>query len=275
MRAGATRGDPARVLGDVRGAPLSSKIRAMRTRFLGVLVAVAAAATAIGCGGTGEPEPGTGAAAAVARDGEGEIVIPPFDVSGDAEGLLLTWFDERGVHLATARQDIPEERRGQVRVDSLDIPPDERDPEYVYVADLRAPGENGRYVVRRLRREEFDRLVERFGDAPEAPPAPAAPGSPASGEVVVFGASWCGACREVEAFLRSRGIPFVERDVERDPSAREDMLRRAARAGIRSTAIPIIDFRGRIIQGFDRAALERAIRETGAAGGGGSNGITI
>jgi glutaredoxin len=163
---------------------------------------------------------------------------------------------------------VPEARRGEVRVDSLEVAPEDRDPDHVFVADLREAGDGGRYVVRRMTRADFDRRVETFGDTLEGG-GPSSTGQAATAEVVIFGASWCGACREAEAFLRGRGIPFVERDIEREPGAREDMQRRAQAAGVRPTGIPIIDFRGRIIQGFDREALERAIRETSVAGSGG------
>jgi glutaredoxin len=227
-----------------------------------------------GCGGEGASESSSGESAQASAESAGEIVTPPFAVRGDADGLLLTWFDHEGPHTAASRHEIPEERRGEVRVDSLEIPPDERDPEHVFVADLREPGDDGRYVVRRLPRDAFDRRVETFGDVLEGG-GPESTGEVASSDVVVFGASWCGACRETEAYLRGRGIPFVERDIEREPGAREDMQRRAAAAGVSPRGIPVIDFRGRIIQGFDRQALDRAIRETAAGSGGGGGGITI
>ena len=102
---------------------------------------------------------------------EGELVTPPFAVRGEAEGLVLTWFDEDGAHTATSRRDIPEARRGEVRVDSLEVAPEERDADHVYVADLRTPGEDGRYAVRRMPRAAFDRRVETFGTRPRALPA--------------------------------------------------------------------------------------------------------
>lgn len=202
---------------------------------------------------------------------EGEIVQPPFDVRGEAEGLLLVWFDAEGLHTATRRSEIPEAHRAMVRVDDLSLPPEERlDPELVWVADLRR-AEDAAYPVRRMPRATFDaRVSEASGAEPEAlaeAPAPSAPADPApaldaSADVVIYGASWCGACRSAAAFLRSRNVEFVERDVEREPGAREAMMRAAQRAGIRPNGIPVIDFRGRVIQGFDRPALERAIADT-------------
>lgn len=201
---------------------------------------------------------------------EGELVRPPFAVRGDAEGLLLTWFDEEGTHVAPSRNEIPQARRERVRVDSLSLSPEERDPDHVFIADLRAPLADGTYAVRRFAREAFDRLVDQGGnEAVASAPTP-------SDDVVIFGASWCGACRQTEAYLRERGIPFIERDIEREPDARADMQRRTSRAGVSPRGIPVIDFRGRIIQGFDREALDRAIRETrGGITGTESPGVSI
>lgn len=202
---------------------------------------------------------------------EGELTTPPFEVRGEAEGLLLVWFDEEGLHTASRRSEIPEAHRAMVRVDDLSLPPEDRlDPELVYVADLRR-AESGSYPVRRMPRASFDARVSEAGGVAAEPAAAAGAGEPAgdapaqadaSAGVVLYGASWCSACRSAAAFLRSRNVEFVERDVEREPGAREAMLRAAQRAGVRPNGIPVIDFRGRVIQGFDRAALERAIRET-------------
>ena len=186
---------------------------------------------------------------------EAPVVTPPFAVRGDLSGLMLTYFDAEGVHTTEHLSDVPEPARALVRVDSLRMAPDDRDPDAVYVADLRAPGEGGNYVVRRMTRESFETAAR------EARPEPVAVAT--SDEVVVFGASWCGACRQAEAYLRERNVPFVEHDIEREPDARADMQRRARAAGITANGIPIIDIRGRVMQGFDPGAVDRALRETG------------
>lgn len=224
--------------------------------------------TLLACGGDREETtPAHAAEGATTEASAGTVVTPPFPVRGNAEGLLLVWFDEEGPHTAASRIDIPNERRAEVRVESLDLDDAEgSDPESVYVADLRSADEDGNYTVRRMARADFDARIDAYVAAARGEGGSAVATS--SADVIVFGASWCGACRETEAFLRARNIPFVERDIEEDPAAAADMRARAAAAGLHPTGIPVIDFRGRIILGFDREALEAAIRETTPGGGG-------
>ncbi len=205
---------------------------------------------------------------AIAREqGSGEVVTPPFDVRGEAEGLLLVWFDAEGTHAAQKRSDIPEASRGQVRVDSLAVAPERRlDPELVYIADMRAPGGNGAYVVRTLPRVEFEALVDRASGTPvvaeNTPNAQNAQQANTSGDIIIYGADWCGACQAAARFLRSRQVPFVERNVEQDPSANAEMQRKAAAAGIRPNGIPVIDFRGTILTGFDPQRMDQLLQST-------------
>ena len=188
---------------------------------------------------------------------EGEIVTPPFSVRGEAEGLLLVWFDEEGPHVAAHRSDIPEARRDFVRVDDLSLGPDEgAGPDHIYVADMSQAGEGGDYAVRRMTRDAFDTRVSE-AHPPEEPTVVAAGDSDA--DVIIYGASWCSACRSTAAFLRENDIAFVERDIECEPGVCEAMQRAAQAAGVETTGIPVIDFRGEIIAGFNRGALRRAI----------------
>jgi glutaredoxin len=201
------------------------------------------------------------------KDEQGESVKPPFDVRGELEGLLVVWIDKDGFHSANKRSEIPENRRQQVRVDSLALPPDKRlDGEFVYLADLRKAQNDGNYPVKKVRRDWFEALADR--ETPD--PARAAkndsakkqfgtePGAAGSG-VVIYGASWCGACRAAASYLRARNIAFEEKDVEKDREAYAQMQRKAAAAGVQPGGLPLIDFHGRVISGFSKDALDNLI----------------
>jgi glutaredoxin len=182
----------------------------------------------------------------------GERITPPFAVKGELEGLLLVWFDAQGVHTAQKRSEIPAASRALVRVGSLRAAPDPRlDADDIYVADLRAPQADGAYPVHRAGRTFFDAQVDHAKPPPKV--------EPASASVVVYKASWCGACKAAEAFLREKHVTFVEKDVEKDPGAQAEMLQKAQAKGLSPRGVPVIDFRGEIMLGFDQARLEQLI----------------
>jgi glutaredoxin len=99
-------------------------------------------------------------------------------------------------------------------------------------------------------------------DLPE-PPSAADPGGKvqaANFTVIIYGASWCGACHQAVAYLKRRKVPFVEKDIEQDPAAEREMRTKLARAGVQSGgSIPVIDVKGKILVGFEPHALEAAV----------------
>jgi glutaredoxin len=183
----------------------------------------------------------------------GESVKPPFAVAGEAEGLLLVWYDADGTaHTAQKRSDIPEAQRKHVRVDSLDVTPDQRlDPAFVYVADLSSAQADGSYGVQKMAREAFEQAMVK--------PAPE-PVATASNDVILYGASWCGACRQARHYFEQKGVPFVDKDIDKDPGARKEMQAKAEAQGVRTSGIPVIDVKGTLLAGFNPVAIDRALQ---------------
>ena len=221
--------------------------------------ALVALVLAAACGGNPLPgEPGSEATtkeSAPANDAA-EPVTPPFEVKGELEGLLLVWFDAEGQHSATRRSDVPEARRAEVRVDSLRIAPDKRlDPEHVYVADVRAAQADGSYAVHKRTRAWFEARVEAL--TPKEAPAPTV----ADTGVTLYRTAWCGVCKSAASYFRKNGIAFVEKDVEQDPGASEEMLKKARSVGRTPHGVPVIDFHGNLIFGFDEDELDRLVRK--------------
>jgi glutaredoxin len=184
-----------------------------------------------------------------------EQVTPPFAVRAEAEGLLLVWYDESGgAHAAARRSDVPEANRARVRVDSLEIAPDKRlDPAYVYVADLRKARTDGSYEVRKVARDAFESSVVK------APTAEPGTGVASASDVIIYGASWCGACKQAARYFSQKGVPFVEKDIEKEPAARGEMLRKAKAQGVSTSGIPVIDVRGTLLGGFDPNKVDRLL----------------
>ena len=192
----------------------------------------------------------------------GQVVELPFALTDGTPDLMLTYADASGAHTVQRPSDVPEAAREWVRVDSLTLSPDQRPADgQVYVADLRERPVESR-EARLVPRASFDAYVERAsGNTGAGGRGGAAIATAASGDIVIYGASWCGACRQARQFFEREGVAFVDRDIERDPGARDEMNQKARAAGVPTSGIPVIDVRGTILTGFD----ERRIRQLLAA----------
>ncbi len=175
--------------------------------------------------------------------------------------LVFTYLDATGqFHDATSVDEVPEASRAQVLVRDLSKSPDElHAADYLYVADLREPGADGRYTCGVVSRFGFERR-----GAKEAA-REVAKGAAERGEklVTVYSTAWCGVCRKAKAWLKASGVPYVERDVESDAGASDELAGKASAAGLRPSGVPVIDVAGELMMGFDAGGLERLLRKQG------------
>jgi glutaredoxin len=195
---------------------------------------------------------------ACSKRGTPQDSVPLPVVTDGSTDLLFTWIDEKGeFHVEQKVADVPVAAREVVRVsDPVKDPPKLDD---VFVADLRTAGPTG-YAVRTMSRPEFEKIaVERRQKTGKVLTPQGAASAPPSPMVVIYGASWCGPCHQAASYLKQRGIPFIEKDIEQDGSANREMQAKLASAGIRGGSIPVIDVRGKILVGFDQGAMDRAL----------------
>jgi glutaredoxin len=203
-------------------------------------------------------------------------------LKADSAGMLLTWVDDKGdFHVETRVADVPLMGRDAVRV----VDPDKDEGTHadrVLVADLRQARPDGTFPVQAMTRAAFEAIAvarrEKTGPtlASAGPPQPSPsssagettasnPGTPPrpAGRpvVIIYGAEWCGACHEAARYLRSKGIPYVEKDVEKDSGAASEMQQKLARNGLRAGSIPVIDVRGKVMVGFNPQEVESALGE--------------
>lgn len=73
--------------------------------------------------------------------------------------------------------------------------------------------------------------------------------------VILYSAPWCGFCRKAEAYLKSKRVSFVKRDIESNPAAAMELHRKLAAAGLRGGGIPVLDIRGTLVVGFDKGRI--------------------
>ena len=206
--------------------------------------------------------------------------LPKLEVSKDSP-VLYTYVEAAGTFATTDKaENVPENARRLVRVvDPAKATNDRQDTTHVYVIDLGELLGGGKVTARVLSREAFETgaLAQLppgessliFG--PHGPPLPdlpmegidaGAPGPLGPAVVILYGTPWCGACKAAKRYLASKHIPYAYKDIENDPAAARELQAKASRMGIPTDRVPILDVRGRLLLGFDRARLDAMLGES-------------
>jgi glutaredoxin len=76
-------------------------------------------------------------------------------------------------------------------------------------------------------------------------------------QVVLYAADWCGVCRRTEQYFGEIGVAYLRRDVDRDPAANAESTRLAGGRAV----IPVVDWGGEVVVGFDGARFARLAKE--------------
>jgi glutaredoxin-like YruB-family protein len=73
--------------------------------------------------------------------------------------------------------------------------------------------------------------------------------------VTIYTTPTCGYCKVAKEFFKSRRISFTEFNVAVDQRKAEEMVRKSGQMGV-----PVIDMNGKIIIGFNKPEIERALK---------------
>jgi glutaredoxin len=193
---------------------------------------------------------------------------------------LFTYAEAAGTFATTDKPDsIPESARALVRVFDPSAPEKADGAGRVYVTNLNEVLAKGKAPAKAMSREAFETaalaahpagasspLAARGAAMEPLPggegglaPLPAGPGGMPL--VTLYGTSWCGACRTARQYFTARKVPFADKDIEQDPAAARELATKAAKMGIPTDRVPVIDVRGRLLLGFDKARIEALLGE--------------
>jgi glutaredoxin len=185
-------------------------------------------------------------------------------VTGERTDLVLSWFADGGSATAASVAEVPQSARTEVRVQDPTIPPEERDPGWIFLADLTKKEAGGRYAVRAVPRAEYE-AGRREARAPAAAASSGVVGSPSGSgaaaatgggaPVVMYSTRHCPVCMKARKWLLDIEIPYVERDIERDQGAAAELAEKGRRQGVPTSGVPVFDVRGKLVAGFDPAVI--------------------
>jgi glutaredoxin 3 len=73
--------------------------------------------------------------------------------------------------------------------------------------------------------------------------------------VTIYTTPSCGYCKVAKDFFRSSHVAFTEYNVASDQHKADEMVRKSGQMGV-----PVIDVNGKIIVGFNKPEIEKALR---------------
>jgi len=74
-------------------------------------------------------------------------------------------------------------------------------------------------------------------------------------KVTVYSTPTCSFCHTVKSYLRGKSVPFRDLNVATNQQAAQDMIRKSRQQGV-----PVIDIDGKIIVGFNKPAIDKALK---------------
>lgn len=187
------------------------------------------------------------------------VVLPP---SADADTLVLvdgTRIETRGAYEVEGRRVTFTDAKGRLsmlRLSEVDLEASRR-------ANETPPPEtatDGREEDGEAGRDEPARPVLVLTNA-DIGPGSADPTAPSTfdSRVILFTTDWCGVCRRAEKLLDEWKIDYEQRDVEKDPIARDEAKNRMPECD----GVPVIDVGGQFMCGLDPERLAQMLRTAG------------
>lgn len=74
-------------------------------------------------------------------------------------------------------------------------------------------------------------------------------------QITIYTADWCGFCHAAKQYFDRLGVKYDEKDVDSNPAYVDEAVEKSGQRGI-----PVIDIDGTIIVGFDRPAIDKALK---------------
>lgn len=75
-------------------------------------------------------------------------------------------------------------------------------------------------------------------------------------KIKIYSTPTCTYCHKAKDFLKEKGIEFEDIDVSADTAKAQEMIDKSGQMGV-----PVLEINGKILVGFDKEAIEKALEE--------------
>lgn len=80
--------------------------------------------------------------------------------------------------------------------------------------------------------------------------------TPSAQPVIIYSTTWCGYCKMLKSYLASKGVTYIEKDIEIDEDAHKELMEKINGNYV---GVPVTDINGEMILGFDRHKIDEAL----------------
>ena len=77
-------------------------------------------------------------------------------------------------------------------------------------------------------------------------------------KVIVYSTNWCPYCTQAKKYLSGKDVEVVEKNIEEDDGAREELL---GKINGKFSGVPVLDIDGKILEGFNRKQIDLALKD--------------
>ena len=197
-----------------------------------------------------------------------EELLAKMNINENSQNVLFTYIDWKSQYATVEKAaEVPDEFRNDVIVVDLNLSPSERMAESkVIVADMEQLDEKGNFLLRCEDRAQFEKAValKRQWKLSKTRQMPAMTQQQAqdmdipanTDQIILYSTSWCGYCKAAEKFLKEKGLAYVKKDIEADDNASLEMQAKCMRNGAQQCGVPVIDWKGKVILGYDEEQMK-------------------
>lgn len=79
-------------------------------------------------------------------------------------------------------------------------------------------------------------------------------------QVTIYSTTWCAFCKTEKQYLDRLGVAYIEKDIETDKEAYEELMAKSSGA---YQGVPVTDIAGELVLGFDRPKIDALVKEKG------------
>ena len=94
--------------------------------------------------------------------------------------------------------------------------------------------------------QNWDRITDAFDSAPPIRLS-------GDEQVVLYATQWCGYCAKARTFLESKGIPYLEYDIEKSHQGRKEYDALGGRG------VPLMVINGTLVRGYNERGIMAAL----------------